>query len=91
MEDHTGDQVDPIVGFFSGCFPPDIRCVNFICHRGNVFVSRPAGKSRRRAADGHNGQSWLKVNYAEERNLESYDEARAVYKEFYLYLKNFIL
>ena len=38
--------------------------------------------------DGHNGQSWLKVNYAEERNLESYDEARAVYKKFYLYLKS---
>ena len=84
MEDHTGDQVDLIVGFFSGCFPPDIPCVNFICHRGNVFVSRPAGKSRRRAADGHNGQSWQKVNYAESKEsiLKSYD-TQTVYKEFY--------
>ena len=25
------------------CVSPDILCVNFICHRGSVFVSGPRG------------------------------------------------
>ena len=73
---------------FSGSFqtlsPQTLLCELYLSQRECVCVST-SGKSRWiPAADGHNGQSWQKVNYAESKEsiLKSYDTP-TVYKEFY--------
>ena len=93
--DQVEEKHDPNFRFFSGPLPPDIRCVNFICHRGNVFVSRPWGKSRwipaPAVADGHNGQSWqglgrMWIINAEARNLSSNLLTRKLFTESFILL-----